>query len=93
MKRPANLGFGPKVSTLECGAKNDNSLRVRSGLDWRSMNPWNEKRERRETMERANGWIKECILMFVVITLFLQIGHLLASAAGSEPSKAVFYVH
>jgi hypothetical protein len=44
-------------------------------------------------MEKANGWIKEFILIFVVITLFLQIGHVLAHAEGSEPSKTVFYVH
>jgi hypothetical protein len=43
-------------------------------------------------MGKANGWIKEFILIFGVITLFLQIGHLLARAEGSEPSKAVFYV-
>jgi hypothetical protein len=44
-------------------------------------------------MGKANGWIKEFILIFVVITLFLQIGHVLAHAEGREPSKAVFYVH
>ena len=44
-------------------------------------------------MEKANGWITEFALIFVVITLFLLVGHLLAHAEGSEPSKAVFYVH
>jgi hypothetical protein len=44
-------------------------------------------------MEKAKGWITEFILLFVVITLFLQIGHLLAHSEGGEPSKAVFYVH
>jgi hypothetical protein len=43
-------------------------------------------------MEKANGWIKEFILIFVFITLFLQLGYLLTRAEGSEPSKAVFYV-
>jgi hypothetical protein len=44
-------------------------------------------------MVKANGLITEFILIFIVTTLFLQIGHLLAHAEGSEPSKAVFYVH
>ena len=44
-------------------------------------------------MEKAGGWITAFILFFVVITLFLQIGHHLARAEGREPSKAVFYVH
>ncbi|MGD8226526.1 MAG: hypothetical protein PVH82_16630 [Desulfobacteraceae bacterium] len=57
------------------------------------MNPWNEKTERRETVEKANGWLTEFILIFVLVTLFLLIGHLLAHAEGNETSKAVFYVH
>ena len=44
-------------------------------------------------MEKANGWLKEFILIFVVITLFILTGYLLAHAEGSESSKAVFYVH
>lgn len=44
-------------------------------------------------MEKANGLVTEFILIFVVTALFLQIGYPLAHAEGSEPSKAVFYVH
>lgn len=44
-------------------------------------------------MGKSNGWITEFILIIVVISLVLQIGHLLAHAEGNEASKAVFYVH
>lgn len=44
-------------------------------------------------MEKAKRWLAAFILIFGVITLFLQMGHLLAHAEGSEPSEAVFYVH
>jgi hypothetical protein len=44
-------------------------------------------------MGKPNGWITEFVLIIVVISFFLQIGHLLAHAKGNEASKAVFYVH
>ena len=44
-------------------------------------------------MEKANRWLTESNLIFIVMTLFLLTGSLLAHAEGSEPSKAVFYVH
>ncbi len=44
-------------------------------------------------MEKANGWLTESILVFVVITVFLLTGYLLAHAESSELSRVVFYVH
>jgi hypothetical protein len=44
-------------------------------------------------MEKANRWLTEFILIFVIITLSLLTGYLLAHAESSESSKAVFYVH